>query len=881
MINRDLDAFPQFNGFNPQYYFDNIKDIRKAFTEKGLLTFPFDYGYKLQNSTELYGKKIIPWGPWKNATSPIKPLISRPHNYSVLTGPKNGFLVIDYDYPKEGEDDGLEWLKSILGEEHDFWNTYTIKTGSGGKHFYLKYNPEINVGVARCIYINNVRSNISLDLRTDANCVIGEGSVNEKGIYEKVAGNIDNIKEIPAELFNYLKRPINQPQNLQLNINQGNINNNEETRTITEDRIKYINILNGEEHLLGDYENWFMICKICSHYYNFNYFLNLSMKAPSRSGRKQNIEYCRTMYENSKSQNCNFGCLVNFIKEKLPTKYDEHFGYINKYIYNGDDEGFNQLIFHTYKNKFKFDSINNLWYECVEGLWFKRDKDNLVLKRLLAEDFIKIFRKREYFLSQKLMEVQNNNQLAEEEKEREIEKYENLKEIINLQIKWCRSNNKRANFVNNIKDMFYDYEFLEKLNSLKLSGNFFSFANGYIDMNEFLRNDKNIIFHRHKPQNFISNTCGYDFIPKSEIEEEYFERLNNLMKDILEDNDDRKYLLEGLSSCMTAGNQNEVCITAYGPKGGNGKGLILGDLMTATFGDFSGTFKTENITGKKSIDPERASSGLANIMNCRYVYMSEPQKGEELNNDALKLLTGGDEICYRKLHENMIKSKPAFTLLLQTNNILNADSYDDAIWRRLKYILFKSVFRQNPNLEKGEKQADQTLKKKFQLDLKWRQTFIHILLNNYVENLTDTPNIIKYNDMARGECDFVQEWIDANIEETIDNDIEFLWNYQQIKFITFNEIKKRYKIWYKNEYDEEDNTNPRELAKIFRDKLLRNKKKHTTKLYESDFDNAVVPIRDNTNRHKKKNWGESYIGYKFINNISGEDSESEENDLDM
>ena len=879
MINQDLATFPQFNGFNPQHYFNSIKGLRRNLTEKGILTFPFDYGYKLQNTTEKYGKKIIPWGPWKNATASIKPYETRPHNYSVLTGKKNKFLVIDYDFPKEdeGEEDGLEWLKSILGEEHEFWNTYIVKTGSGGKHFYLKYDERINVGVSRCIYINNVRSKISLDLRTDNNCVIGEGSINEKGVYENFNGNIDNIKEIPNELICYLLRPVNPTNNL---IPQNNIinpaSNSNEAHTITEEQIKYINLFNGEEHLFNAYEEWFMLAKICSHYYNFNYFLNISQKASGFTS----IQNCRELYESSKSQNCSFGVLVNFLKEKLPQKYDENFGYINKYIYNGDDEGFNQLIYHYYKDKFKYDADNLIWYECVEGLWFKRDKDNLVLKRLLADDFIKIFRKRQYFISQKLMEVQNSVMLSDDEKEETINKYEKFKEIIDTQIKWCRSNNKRANFVNSIKDMFYDYEFLNKLNSINYSGHLFSFNNGYIDMNEYLQNKEIIQFHRHKPENYISITCGYDYIPKAQIPTDYFEKLNKLMADILPEEMDCKYLIEGLSSCMTAGNQNEICITAYGKTGGNGKGLVLGDLMTAAFGDYSGTFKTENITGKKSIDPERASSGLANIMNCRYVYMSEPQKGEELNNDALKLLTGGDEICYRKLHENMIKAKPSFTMLLQTNNILSADSYDDAVWRRLKYIQFNQTFRQNPNLEKGEKQADQTLKKKFSKDLFFRQTFIHILLENFVENLTDTPNIIKYNDMARGECDFIQEWIDMNVEETTENDIDFMWNYNQIKFITFNEIKKRYKLWYKNEYDEDEDTKPQELSRVFKSKLSNWKKKHTTKLYERGFDNQIEPIRDNTNRHKKKNWGESYIGFKFINNITGEDTD-EENDLDM
>ncbi len=878
----DVKQYPQYNGFDPQFFFDVILPHRKKLNEKGILTCPFNYGYKLQNTEDKYGKKIYPWSAWKkgDALKSIQlPHEKKPFNYIVKTGKVNGFLVIDYDFPKhdDGEVDGLEWLRSILPEDHAFWNTKQVKTASGGTHFYLKYDERFKIGTTRCIYLNGSKSKISLDMRTDGCCVIGEYSVNEKGVYIPDDKSFEDILDIPEELVPYLTKPLPQNSNIvnpNTQVSVENLTASSNEQQITADKIKYINCLNGNEYIFGEHGLWWDLAKICATFYNFTYFLQISQNAPNFTS----ISDCKSKFEDAKQHPVSFGLLVNIIKEHLPIVYQEEFGYINQNIYKGDEEGFNQILYHTYKEQFKYDSTNSVWYECVEGLWFKRDKDNLVMKRLIADEMVNVFRKKEYSLAKKKLEIQQNKNISEEAKKQDLELYEKLTETIQKQIGWCRSNNKRASFVNAAKDLFYDYDFLTKLDSIEYSGHLFSFTNGYIDLNEY-HDNKEIIFHRHQPENYVSMTCGYDYTPLDQLDNDIMTRLLDCVEGVIPNEEDRNYLLQSLATCLTAGNDNEIILTAYGKTGGNGKGLLLSELMCRVFGSYSGTFKTANIVGKKTIDPESPSSGLASIMNCRYVYMTEPDKNEELNNDALKLLSGGDELSYRKLHENMQKRKPAFTLFLQANHILNADSYDDAVWRRLKYMHFNQTFRADPNLDKGEKQADITLKKTFTNDIRYRQTFIHILLKHYNPLLKDTTNIKKYINEARNDCDYIQEYIDNNIEQTDDLDgRNFLWNYDQTKFITFKEIKKRFKAWYKTEFDEEDNTKPTELKNQFVAKLDNHKKTHKTKMYQEGFDNVINEIKTSTNRTKQKNWGECFIGYKFSMGI--EEEEETDSDLD-
>jgi len=336
---------------------------------------------------------------------------------------------------------------------------------------------------------------------------------------------------------------------------------------------------------------------------------------------------------------------------------------------------------------------------------------------------------------------------------------------------------------------------------------------------------------------------------------------------------------------MTACNQNEIVMCLYGRTGGNGKGVICTNIMKEVFGSYCGTYNTKSITGKSKESPENASSGLASIMRCRYVYMTEPEKDEEINNEAIKILSGGDEIQYRKLHENMIKAVPSFTIALQTNNILNCDCFDEAIWRRLKYIYFNQTFRTEPNLEKGEKQADTTIKEKLKNDVRYRQAFIHLLLDNYTDTLKDTPNIKKYTELSRNDNDTIKTFIDECVVscngETFENDN--LSAYGKQKFITLNELKKEYHKYHQNNFDEGCPYKLKDLKSAFLSKIGDlYRPRYSTTIYARNYtNNEYEPVKTSTNREKKKNWSDVFIGYKMIDDEIEVDVNDNNNPLDI
>ena len=68
---------------------------------------------------------------WANKYQTEKPS----GNYGVLTGKINNIIIVDID----NKDDGLTKWEELI-ETHNEPLTYTIKTGSGGYHYYFNYN---------------------------------------------------------------------------------------------------------------------------------------------------------------------------------------------------------------------------------------------------------------------------------------------------------------------------------------------------------------------------------------------------------------------------------------------------------------------------------------------------------------------------------------------------------------------------------------------------------------------------------------------------------------------------------------------------------------------------------------------------------------------
>ena len=94
------------------------------------------------------------------------------YNYGILCGKVNNLIVIDLDLEKNKKDNrfvpsGFEKMKEYINEFGDI-DTFTIKTPSGGVHYYFLYESK---NKATNILIN-LLSTVSASLKFDFGSVI-------------------------------------------------------------------------------------------------------------------------------------------------------------------------------------------------------------------------------------------------------------------------------------------------------------------------------------------------------------------------------------------------------------------------------------------------------------------------------------------------------------------------------------------------------------------------------------------------------------------------------------------------------------------------------------------------------------------------------------
>ena len=162
----------------------------KAYIDKGLYVFP----------CKARGKKPA-IKTWKENASKdpavIKAWCKRTAaNIGLPTGTKNNIWVLDIDQ-KSG---GLETLEA-LEAEHGKFNTFTVKTGGGGYHFYFLHHAGIK---------NSANILAGVDIRGEGGYVIAAGSVHENGTAYEIINDIDPV-QAPEWLLKLIEEKKQQP----------------------------------------------------------------------------------------------------------------------------------------------------------------------------------------------------------------------------------------------------------------------------------------------------------------------------------------------------------------------------------------------------------------------------------------------------------------------------------------------------------------------------------------------------------------------------------------------------------------------------------------------------------------------------------------------
>jgi putative DNA primase/helicase len=151
------------------------------------------------------------------------------------------------------------------------------------------------------------------------------------------------------------------------------------------------------------------------------------------------------------------------------------------------------------------------------------------------------------------------------------------------------------------------------------------------------------------------------------------------------------------------GGRNKGFFVALGPT--NGGKTAFQRALAVPFGDYAMTTRPDAYAPKRE---DSIPHQVANFSGARLILASEPDSRMKLSEALVKQLTGGEgRIRASRKYENEIEFEPLATHIVATNHEITIGDQDDAIWNRVKVLLF-------PHSIPDEEQVDMA---EFLLDL--------------------------------------------------------------------------------------------------------------------------------------------------------------------
>jgi len=462
-----------------------------------------------------------------------------------------------------------------------------------------------------------------------------------------------------------------------------------------------------------------------------------------------------------------------------------------------------KVLHRLYKYQFVCASIKNQkWYSFHRHNWIE-DEMGIGLRNKISNELVNEYNKLINYHYEKIELLDDQKELETDKKK----KYELECKIKQIDLKIEKLNGitknlKTTSFIENVmkecRGLFYDKEFLNKLDE---NHYLFSFKNGVLDL-------KTGEFRDGKPDDFISLSCGVNYIPYSE-NIPYLAEINEFLEKVQTDPRDKIFMLTLMSSLIEGHNADESFHFWTG-SGGNGKSKI-NQLLVEGLGSYSCKFPITLFTAKRgasnSVSPEVVES-----KGKRYAYLEEPDEGERINVGLMKEYSGGDKIKGRGLWSNFIEFKPQFKLILFCNDMPKLPGDDNGTWRRVKALEFRSSFVDNPKNE-NEFLKDKYLGDKIPL---WAESFMSLLVNTYFEvykknGLEIPPSVKKFTEEYQKDNDIYIDYITNKLIKTDNNKDK----------ISIQTVHDDFKIWYLNTYNSQKIPLKREMKKHFEKKYGR------------------------------------------------------------
>ena len=429
---------------------------------------------------------------------------------------------------------------------------------------------------------------------------------------------------------------------------------------------------------------------------------------------------------------------------------------------------------------------DNLWYEYNANKWHEIDSGTS-LRLIISRKMHEIYKKK---LDQ-VLELSNKALMDGQDADNLNHKASKIGDICTM----LKNTPSKSNIMKEAKDLFYDKDFIKKLDS-----------NPYLlCFNNLVVDFKMKTYRKGRPDDFISKSTNIDYIPYDKLTGPYpldktitypeiMAEINLFIDQLFPDLELRRYMWEHLASILIGTTDNQT-FNIYTGSGCNGKSKMV-ELLSRGLGDYKATVPITLITQSRNAIGS-ASPEIAQLMGVRYAVMQEPSKGEKINEGIMKEITGGDPLQGRMLFKNTVTFIPQFKLVVCTNVLPEIKTNDDGTWRRIRICDFMSKFNDAPyeNEDKFPRAnfpyqylIDKKIDEKFNI---WAPVLLSMLVHLAFETggkVKDAPVVMAVSDKYREGQDYLTEFAKEKIVRKRDGKIKK------------TELLEEFKNWYIVQY---------------------------------------------------------------------------------
>ena len=411
------------------------------------------------------------------------------------------------------------------------------------------------------------------------------------------------------------------------------------------------------------------------------------------------------------------------------------------------------VLYQLFKDKFVCASIkNNTWYEFMNNRWYEVDNGSSLRYSISRELYTEYFvRHKQRVESEHYLETDDDNKLT---KKARVINYE-VQRLCEITVQ-LKTTKQKDNIMREAKELFYDKEFLNKLDH---DPYLMCFTNGVVDFTTKT-------FRKGLPQDYLFRCTNIELVDHTKNKcAESVQMIETFMCQLFPNPDLRRYMWDHLASTLI-GTQDNQTFNIYLGSGRNGKSVLV-DLMGKVLGDYKGSVPISLITQSRP-GIGNTSSEIAQLMGVRYAVMQEPSKGDKINEGIMKEITGGDPIQGRALYKDTVTFIPQFKLVVCTNTLFDIKSNDDGTWRRIRVCDFESKFLDKPYEDElhfpkqqfpHQFQLDKQIDRKFE---SWAPVFASMLVTRAYQtegNVADCEAVLSSCNEYRDSQDYIAEFV--------------------------------------------------------------------------------------------------------------------------